>query len=429
MPKRLIENFDELAKTPERKIILELVEEGLLSIQPAEVFKDKIQRHRDILTIDGHEFDLNKFERVFILGFGKGSAGNSKLLEDLILDKLTEGYIIDTQNEHKFRKIEFTKGTHPLPSEDNFKFTQKILDKFSRLTEQDLVLIVVCGGGSAMLVHPHAISLEEKINVGKALLKSGATISQMNTVRKHLSDVKGGGLAQALYPATIATMIYSDVPGNDLSVIASGPTVEDLTTVKDALKIVTTFGIEKQLNLPMNAFIENPHDKKYFKNVHNFIVLSNQTALRAMQKRARELDWKANIFSDRFESEAKLAGRKLISATHLHSILLVGGETTVKVGKRGGKGGRNQELVLAALNYIGRDITICSFDSDGWDNTENAGAIGDYKTVEEATNLKIHPEKFLQNDSSLDFFNQTRDAIITGRLPSNVSDLMIVLRK
>lgn len=423
-----IKNFRELARTSERKIVLELVEEGLRSIQPEEVFRTNVHRHRNILTIVGVEFDLDEFERVFLLGFGKGSADNSKLLEKLILDRLTEGYVIDTE-EQKFEKIEFTKGTHPLPSETNFKFTQKVLEKLSNLNERDLILVVVCGGGSAMLVHPHSISLEQKITVGKALLKSGANITETNIVRKHLSDVKGGGLAQILYPTTVATLIYSDVPGNDLSTIASGPTVRDSTTIEDALHVIKKCDLEQELNLGRDAFVEKPHDPKYFKNVHNIIVLSNATALSAMQKKAKELGWYARIFSDRFESEAKVAGKKLISTTHHSSILLVGGETTVYVTKNGGKGGRNQELVLAALEHVGFDVTICSFDSDGWDNTEHAGAIGDYKTVGRAKELGAEPLKFLENNSSLDFFRKTGDAIITGRLPSNVSDLIIILRK
>jgi len=423
-----IKNFRELAKTPERKIVLELIEEGLRSIQPEEAFQASVHRHGNILTIGDQEFDLADFERVFILGFGKGSAGNSKLLEKLILDRLTEGYVIDTEGE-QFEKIKFTKGTHPLPSETNFKFTQNVLERLSNLTEKDLILIVICGGGSAMLVHPHAISFEQKIAVGKSLLKSGANITEMNIVRKHLSDVKGGGLAQILYPATVATLIYSDVPGNDLSTIASGPTTLDKTTIEDAIRIIEKYNLAQELNLVRDAFVENPQDKKYFENVHNVIVLSNDTALSAMQKNAQKMRWHAKIFSDRFESEAKEAGKKLISATNHNSILLVGGETTVHVAKKGGRGGRNQELVLAALENVGREITIASVASDGWDNTENAGAIGDHKTVERAIDLEVEPLKYLKTNNSLEFFEKTNDAIITSRLPSNVSDLIIVLRR
>ena len=423
-----IKNFRELAKTPERKIVLELVEEGLRSIQPDEVFRSNVHRHRNILTISDQEFDLDKFEQVFILGFGKGSAGNARLLEKLILDKLTEGYVIDTDVE-QFEKIKFTKGTHPLPSETNFKFTQNVLEKLSNLSEKDLVLVIICGGGSAMFVHPHAISLEQKIAVGKSLLESGASITEMNIVRKHLSDVKGGGLAQILYPAIVATLIFSDVPGNNISTIASGPTAHDSTTIEDAIRVIEKYNLAQELNLARDAFVENPQNRKYFKNVHNIIVLSNKTALYAMLKKAHSLKIRAKIFSDQFELEAKMAGKKLISATPHNSVLLVGGETTVHVINKKGHGGRNQELVLAALEHVGREITVASVASDGWDNTEHAGAIGDFKTIEKAHEHDLDPNKFLKTNNSLDFFTKTGDAIITGRLSSNVSDIMVVLRK
>lgn len=422
----MIKNFEELAKTDARKIVLELIETALKSIQPEEVVQKNIHRRHNVLTICEQGFDLDKFERIFLLGFGKGSAGNSRILENMILDKLTAGYVIDTETA-EFEKIEATIGTHPLPSETNFKFTQKALDRLSHLTKRDLVLVVICGGGSAMLVHPHSISLEQKISVGKALLKSGASISEMNTVRKHLSNVKGGGLAQILYPAKVVSLIYSDVPGNDLSVIASGPTFPDSTTIDDAINVLKKYKLGKKLDLKREAFIEKSRDSKYFKNVHNIIVLSNQTALAAMQKKAVGLDLRAKIFSDRFESEAKEAGKKLIAETYPGSILLAGGETTVRV-MGNGIGGRNQEVVLGALKNIGEKTIICSFSSDGWDNTKYAGAVGDHKTVEQANNLGIDFLRFLENNNSLDFFTKTGDAIITGRLPSNVADLFIVYK-
>jgi len=422
-----IKNFDSLAKTPERKIILELVEAAFASIRPEEVFKKMIKRESDILTISDQSFNLASFERVFLLGFGKGSAGNTKKLESLVADRLTAGYVIDTV-EAQFEKVEFTLGTHPLPSEENYNFTQKVMEKLGNLTERDLVLIVVCGGGSAMLVHPHAITLDQKISVGKKLLASGANIREMNTVRKHLSDVKGGGLAQILYPATIVTLVYSDVPGNDLATIASGPTIEDCSTIVDAQEILTKYNIQEDF-LTNQAFVEKPHEKKYFERVTNTIVLSNKTALDAMKTKAEELGMKAEIFSDKFESDARVASKKLLDEARAGEILLAGGETTVHVNNKDGVGGRNQVLVLASLELLGENTTICSFDSDGWDFVDNAGAIGDHITVARAKELGIDPKSYLDSDNSLDFFNKVGDAIVTGRLASNVSDLMIVLRK
>ncbi|MBI2613870.1 MAG: DUF4147 domain-containing protein [Candidatus Levybacteria bacterium] len=424
----LIKNFDALNKTPQRKICLDLIESALLSIQPENIIQKNISLKESILTIQNKTFDLKNFDRIFLIGFGKGSADISKKIETLLKDRLTDGYVIDTTKE-EFSKIKFTLGTHPLPSQENFDFTHNVISKFSNLTGKDLVLVVISGGGSAMLVHPHNITLDEKIKVDNALLKSGADIIEINIVRQHLSDVKGGGLAQILYPSTVISLIFSDVPGNDISYVASGPTVKDHTTVSDAINIIKKYNLEKELNLSYEAFAENPKEDKYFEKVKNIIVLSNLTALQAMKEKAKELGINAAIFTDRFQGEAKLAGKKLINKAPNNQILLVGGETTVKVLNQNGKGGRNQELVLGALQYIDNDTTIASFATDGWDNTEAAGAIGDFLTIQKAKEQNLDPGSFLQENNSFYFFEKTGDGIITGRLPSNVSDLMIVLKK
>lgn len=421
----LIKNFDDLNTTPQRKICLELIESALSSIQPAQVFEQNINLNRNILKIMNSNYDLNSYENIYILGFGKGSSGNAKILEDILSEKLTEGFVIDTKPEN-FKKIQFTKGTHPVISQVNVDFTEKVINRFSKLTEKDLVFVIVCGGGSAMFEKLHSVSLEQKIEIEKALLKSGATIFEMNKIRQHLSDVKGGGLAKILYPATVATLIFSDVPGNDIAYIASGPTVKDPTTIDDAILLIKKFNIP---NVPREIFIDNPTEDKYFEKVENHIVLSNLTALNTMKSKAEELGINAIILTDKFQDEAKLASKKLLDKTPSSSILLAGGETTVKVRNENGKGGRNQELVLGALPHLERNTTIVSFATDGWDNTEFAGAIGDATTIQKAKNLSIDPNEFLEKNDSFTFFEKTEDGIITGRLPSNVSDLMIILKK
>lgn len=423
-----IKNFDNLAKTPQRKIVLELLEAALQSIQPDHVIEHNFSVTNDLLRIVDKEFKLSDYKRVFLIGFGKGSAGISKIIEEKLGDKLTEGHVIDTTLE-TFTKIHFTQGTHPLPSTLNAAFTQALLKRIAtlQLTEQDLVLVVICGGGSAMLVAPHRISLDQKIEVNKALLKSGATISEMNMVRKHLSEVKGGGLAQALFPATIASLIFSDVPGNDLSVIASGPTTLDEETIDDAKNMMAKYKLEESIPFATSALRETPKDNSIFKNVHNIIVLSNLTALSAMQEKATELKINSSIFSDHFQHEAKTAGQELVSKTPSDSILLAGGETTVRV-TGGGAGGRNQEVVLGTLQNIDNQTIICSFDSDGWDNSRFAGAIGDKKTLAQAEELQLDVTSCLNSNDSLSFFEKVTDGIDTGRLPSNVSDLFIVYK-
>ncbi|MDO8620937.1 MAG: DUF4147 domain-containing protein, partial [Candidatus Levybacteria bacterium] len=324
---RIIKNFDELAVTKERKICLEIIEAGISSIQPEKIIEENISLTNSVLSIQDKTVNLKEFERIFLLGFGKGSARLSKNIENLLGDFLTEGYVIDIESE-KFNKIKFTKGTHPLPSQTNLNFTQNIISRLSNLNEKDLVIVVICGGGSSMLIHPHNITLEEKIKVDKALLRSGADITEINTVRQHLSDVKGGGLAQILYPSSVISLIFSDVPGNNISYIASGPTAKDTTTIDDAINILKKYNLEKELNLPNDAFVENTKEDKYFERVENIIILSNKTALNAMQKKAQELGLTSRIYSDKFESNADDAGKILISETADKEILLVGGETT-----------------------------------------------------------------------------------------------------
>ncbi len=423
---RLIQNYDDLNITPERKILLDLIETGLQSIQPENVFRKNVRLDGNILTVIDNSYNLDDYSNVYILGFGKGSAKNSKLLESLLGERLTDGYVIDTVEE-TFSKIKFTLGTHPLPSEENLKFTTNIMDKFSNLTEKDLVLVVVCGGGSSMLVHPHSLSLHEKIEAGKVLLKSGADITEMNIVRQHLSDVKGGGLAQIIYPAHIATLIYSDVIGNDIRYIASGPTVKSDTTIDDAVNILNKYNISEKVSLPREAFINNPRDDKYFINVKNTIVLSNVTLLDAIENKAKELNISCIRYSDKISGDAKSVASELLSNLNEKGILIAAGESTVEVTGKG-KGGRNQQTTLEALRLIGDDALFASVGTDGWDFTEAAGAIADKASKQNAQDQNLSIDDYLKNNDSFTFFEKAKSQIITGRLPSNVADFMIVFK-
>ncbi|OGH14910.1 MAG: hypothetical protein A3H50_02555 [Candidatus Levybacteria bacterium RIFCSPLOWO2_02_FULL_37_10] len=419
-----INNFEALAVTPQRKIVLNLIETALSSIQSENVIGKSITVSDNTLTIKDKTFDLSSFNRVFLIGFGKGSAKNSKLIEEKLGEKLTEGYVIDT-NPEDFKKIKFTKGTHPLPSEQNLIFTKFLLkDELRDLSEKDLFIVVITGGGSALFENPYRVTLDKLISIEEQLLKSGADIFEMNTVRKHLSLLKGGGLLKYLYPAKVISIISSDVPGNDLSVISSGPTVRDNTTVEDALNIVDKYRLR---DIARDDLTQTPKEDKYFERVSNILILSNVTALETMKQKAQELGITASIYSDKFQGLARTVGKELIESTMSNSILLAGGETTVRV-TGNGEGGRNQEVVLSALLNIDDKTVISSFDSDGWDNSPFAGAIGDTKTLEKAKELGLNPAEFLNSNNSLAFFQKVGDGIETGRLPSNVSDLMIVMK-
>lgn len=432
----IIKNFKELAHTPERKIVLEIIEAGLAAIQPQEVIKKNVSLEGNTLKIQNQTFDLKNVRRIFLIGFGKGSAVNAKRIEEILGKKLNEGYVIDVTEEnlpagrHAFDRIHFTKGTHPLPSKENYHFTKQLITRFSgKLSQKDLVLVIICGGGSAMLVSPHHISLDQKIAVNKALLASGANIIEMNTVRKHLSNLKGGGLAKILYPAVVVSLIFSDVIGNDFSSIASGPTVKDNTTVEDAWNIIEKFRLERSLKLSKTDFTETPKKDSYFENIHNTLMLSNATALSAMRQKASEFKkYKSFIYSDKLQGEAKEAGPLLAQVIGHNQLLLAAGETTVTVTHKG-IGGRNQELVLGALESISNHTAIAAIDSDGWDNAPFAGAIGDHHTLQKANKLKLNHKTYLKNNDSYSFFEKVKDGILTERLPSNVADLMVVLKK
>lgn len=426
----LINNFEQLAMSEGRRVVLEVMEAGLSAIQPAEVLDQGLSLNENKLVIAGQNFDLEKYDRVFLLGFGKGAAGISIIIDEKLGNRLTEGWVIDVNENastHNVDKTKYFQGTHPLPSEQNVEFTKNVVSKLEgKLTEKDLVLVVICGGGSALLTLPNC-TIEELVETNKKLLRSGATISEMNAVRKKIDRVKSGGLAKILFPATVASLIFSDVPGNSLSEIASGPTVLDATAVEGA-------------------------------NVHNILILSNLTAIQAMGRRAQELGYQVTVHSDRLQGEARDVGAKLIkliSESGKHQIVLAGGETTVTV-RGNGKGGRNQELVLGALSemvsqsvvgisqleqlrpHSGKElneseadlqgVVIASFDSDGWDNSLLAGAIGDIQTIQKSKQSDLELKKFLENNDAFSFFEKVGDGIETGRLPCNVSDLMIVLK-
>ena len=422
-----IKNYEALATSTERKIVLDLIEAAVASIQPELILRKNFSLQNKTLTIQDKVLNIDEYERIFLIGFGKGSAKIASIIEKVLGDLLTKGYVIDVTSEN-FSKIDFTLGTHPLPSQANIDFTKNVVDKLSNLSEKDLVLIVTCGGGSVMFEKPNKLTLDRMIEVNRALLHSGADIHEMNAVRKHLDIVKGGDFAKIVYPATVFNMIFSDVPGNDLSVIASGPTVKDKTTVEDTLNVLKKYHIEEKLKLLPTDFIEFPKDEKYFEKVQNILMLSNLTALEAMKQKAIDLHNTAKIFSDEFQADAGEAGKKLIGEAPPHSVLLTGGETSLKV-TGSGKGGRNQHLVLAALPYISNGTVIASFDSDGWDNTPACGAIADFQTVEKAKSRNLDFKKYLDDNNSFAFFKAVGDAILTDRLPTNVSDIMIVFKK
>lgn len=422
----VIKNYDSLASTPERRVVLDLIETALASIEPKTAMNEHFSLHDSTLQVMDEQIDLSAYNRVFVIGFGKGSSGIAKIVEDTLGERLTEGYVIDNVEE-SFSKIQFTLGTHPLPSQENISFTEQVLAQIHDLSEKDLVLVIICGGGSAMFEAPYALSLEKLTAVFNSMLKSGANISEMNVIRKHLSKVKGGGLAKHLYPAKVVSLMFSDVPGSVLSVIASGPTVKEASSMDDVRVLLAKYPLPEELTLADTDFSTLPTNDMYFTNVSNILVLSNRTALEAMQKKATELGLPVTIGSDKIQGDAKVLAAQLL-ADAKPGLTLLGGETTLHVMGHG-KGGRNQTLVLGSLPHIPVGTIFASFDSDGTDFYFFAGAIADASTVTKAKELHLDPQRFLDDDNSYEFFAKIGDGIDTGKLESNVSDLMIIYKK
>lgn len=440
----IITNFQNLAKNDLRKKALEIAEAGYEAIDIEKVVKNRIKIENNILkvvkisTIPGNdvyrevEINLNNFKRIFIVGIGKGSAMASLTLAEILGDKLTGGIALDIQKpklEIRNLKLEIFAGSHPFPSKQNIEATKKIIELADELNENDLLINFICGGGSALTCVSER-ELEDSMKATKLLTKAGATIEELNTVRKHLSEFKGGGFAKIVCPATAVSLIVSDVCGNDLSIVASGPTVFDKTTILDAENVFKKYG----LNLKDFSLHEVPKDKKCFDKVHNILFVCNQDAIMGMLRKSEELGLKSEIYSLALRGEAREALLQMAEKINDKDLLIAAGETTVNLNKYKaiGKGGRNQEAVLGAISnkqsVISNNLVIVSFASDAHDNTEAAGAIGDSLTLEKAKELNLNIEDFLETHNSFNFFEKTDDLIFAEQKCFNVADLMVVLK-
>lgn len=425
-----IKNFSSLAITPLRKSALEIAEAGLNAIDTKSVIRRNIQLEGDTLTVKHRKFSLKDMERVFVVGIGKCSLEAAVELEGILGERLSGGIVLSVY-QRKLRRIKTYKGTHPLPSEENIEATAEIISLLKELTEKDLVIVIVSGGGSVLLSQPKNFTLAEEIKVIDYLLKSGADIQKINTVRKHLSLARGGFLAQYAYPARIISLIFSDTPGVNMEFVASGPTIMDSTVIADTEKILKEYDVLKNCGLEKLKLIETPKEAKYFKKSDNMLLVSNKIALEAMAEAAKQKDFAVRDMLAAFSREARDFGEQVIKELKNHpskSVLLYGGESTVKVRGKG-KGGRNQELALSALRFVKEGQVLVAVASDGRDNGTVAGAICDIIGKEKAKNLGLDIEKYLKNNDSYTFFSETGDYLITGDTGSNVSDLIIAIKE
>lgn len=414
-------NYEQVATTKERRDALAVGEAGLDAIDTEAVVMESIKVEDNVLKVKDQSFDLGRFKSIKVIGFGKASCRAACALEKVIGNRIESGIAIGLE-ALSCEYIKTYQGTHPEPSERNLEASQSILEMSRNATADDLVIVIVSGGGSALLCWP-----KEECEQGKILyhrfLKSGGDIRELNTIRKHISQLKGGGLAKALYPATVIGLIFSDVPGDDLEAIASGPTFKDTTTMADALKIIEKY------NLGSFNLNETPKDDIYFENVHNIAIVTNQTALEAMKKKAEELGYAAEILTNRMYDETNQALAKTFEAAGDNSAVLVGGEISLVVTAEGGSGGRNLNLAMNALKMVSPGDTLLTLASDGLDNGPAAGAIVDWTAVQKAHELNLDLDQYIQKYDAQSLFEKLGTILITGPTEANVSDLMLLIRK
>jgi hydroxypyruvate reductase len=434
-----------------RKDAIGIFNAALKAVDPISAVKKHVSLGDDVLRVGDRRHDLSTYAHIYVVGCGKAAASMSYALEEILQNKI-DGGIINVKYGHtkELRYITINEAGHPIPDEAGVKGTNEIVALLQGLGETDLVIFVISGGGSALLPLPkEGIRLEEKQRVTEMLLESGASIDEMNAVRKHISNVKGGQLARVAYPATLISLLLSDVVGDRIDVIASGPTVPDESTFGDCMRIVEKY----QLNFPesvMNLLTkglkgeleETPKagDPIFDKTFH-LIIGSNILALKAAEQQARERGYTTLILSSSIEGETKEVAKvhtaiaKEIRATGTPiprpACIISGGETTVTITGKG-LGGRNQEFVLAgALEIAGMDdVVIFSGGTDGTDGpTDAAGAFADGFTILRAEQLGMRPQEYLQTNDSYHFFEMLDDLIKTGPTNTNVMDVRLLLVK
>jgi glycerate 2-kinase len=427
MHKVFIKNFRALAKTAARRDALEIIEAGLAAVATDKAIRRSLRLRGDKLMVGGRTYDLSSYDHIYVIGFGKDAYAAAVELEKILGSRITAGIALDVQGG-PLKRIRSLVGTHPLPSPKNVLAAGEVMALLEKVDSADLVITVVSGGGSALLCRPYGLKCSELALVTKTLMRAGATIIETNTVRKHLSEILGGQFARLAYPATVLGLIFSDVPGDELDMIASGPTVRDTTTVADAAAVLAKYDIIRSCSLPGCDLRETPKDRTFFRRVHNVLIVNNRLAAEAMRNKAKRIGYDARILSTSLQGEAREVGRRLAAMPDSGEAVIAAGETTVTV-KGNGRGGRSQELALGALGDIREGGVVISCASDGRDNGPAAGALADALVARTAARLKLDPRRALSKNDSFPFFEKAGGLIITGQTGINVSDLMLSLRE
>jgi len=445
----LIENGGTSAERMARKLALDALEHALMAVEPSMLVRTKVKMRGGVLHVRERRIELDRYRRVFVLGGGKASAAMAEAMESILGDRITAGLINvpELQAGRSICKIIRLYGaTHPLPSEKGERGVLEMLELVGTPDERTLVICLISGGGSALLPLPRdGILLSDKVEVTSALMKAGANIRELNIVRKHLSAVKGGWLAEKLYPSTVISLVISDVIGNRLDSIASGPLSPDPSTFSDAIKVLKKYGLLQRVPARVSKLMRDgakgtiPDTPKpgsrFFKRVSNVIIGSNQDACIAAERSLRVNGCNPTLLKKSYEGEARVVGRRFGSiplrdeSKVRPKSWVAGGETTVTVLGRG-KGGRNQELALGAAMKINGNagVALISMGTDGVDGPTNAaGAVVDGSTMNRAISKGLDPRASLRRNDTYRLFRELDDLVITGPTGTNVNDVCAIV--
>lgn len=433
-----------------RKAAGEIFQAALDAANPRVAVHRHLRRDGQKLLVNGEAYDLGR-GRIYVVGAGKAAAAMAAAVEEVLEDRVSDGVVV-VKDGHcvALQRIRVSEAGHPVPDVRGMKGTGAILALLAQTRPDDLVIVLISGGGSALLPAPvEGIELTEKQTATRDLLASGATIEEINAVRKHCSRLKGGQLARAVQPASCLTLVLSDVIDDPLDVIASGPTVPDPTTYQDALRVLDRYALHNRMpasiwrHLERGARGEEPETPKdgdaCFEKSRHVIVGNNLASLLAARDRAARLGFHTLLLTTALRGESREAGR-MLAALLLEirrsghpvpppACLLLGGETTVTIRGKG-KGGRSQELALAgAIDIAGaEDCVIFSAGTDGSDGpTEAAGAVADGQTCVRAKAAGADPLRALKDNDSYPFFQDLGDLIQTGPTLTNVMDVTLLL--
>jgi glycerate-2-kinase len=430
-------------------VINQIIQQVLRASDPRTLLLRKLSRHKNIFKAGQFRYNLTRYRHIYVVGAGKASGTMAMALEEILGDRITNGLVVVKYGyTPRVSRIRILEAAHPVPDRNGMRGAQQIVSLLSKADKDDLVILLLSGGGSALMPLPvKGVSLAQKQYTTQLLLRSGARINEINVIRKHLSQVKGGRLLLHAASAQVLTLILSDVLGNPMDTIASGPTFPDPSTYAEAIQILKKYQLWNRLPGAVSKHlirgqrgIENETLKPgnpVFKNVQHLIIGDNRVALMAAAQAARAAGFKTHILTSYLKGEAREVACVLGSiARELYqgmkrsrgkACLLASGETTVTV-TGNGQGGRCQEFVLAAAFEIAGlpSTLVAAFGTDGTDGpTDAAGAYADGATVWKAIRKGLNPVKALHDHNSFPFFKTLGQHIITGPTGTNLNDLYL----